>query len=157
MAKEKIVGLALVGLGGFSGVIGGGAHRSQKTKLVTCFDILPEKRMEASKKYGCDQEKSYEALVARDDIDGVLLTTPNVVHAEQAVLAAEHGKHVYVIKPIANTIADTTATYGNANQSACVGEFADPRTPFHAGRADASDHPCDRIGCARCRHRLECR
>ena len=52
------------------------------------------------------QEKSYEALLKRDDIDGVILVTPNAVHREQTVLAAQYGKHVFVDKPIANTIAD---------------------------------------------------
>ena len=106
MTKEKVVGLGLVGLGGFSGVIGGGAHRSQKAKVVTCFDIVPEKRMEASKKYGCDQEKSYEDVLKRKEVDGVLLVSPNAVHCEQAVLAAQHGKHVFVEKPIANRLED---------------------------------------------------
>jgi predicted dehydrogenase len=40
------------------------------------------------------------------DIDAVLLVTPNAVHREQTELAARHGKHVYVEKPIANTLDD---------------------------------------------------
>ncbi len=106
MNKENIVRLGLSGCGFFSVVTANAVKKSKNTELVACFDTIPENRKKRAKEFGCDEEKSYEALVARDDIDGVLLTTPNAVHAEQAVLAAEHGKHVYVIKPIANTIAD---------------------------------------------------
>jgi predicted dehydrogenase len=106
MNNQKRVRLGLSGCGFFSVVTANAVKKSKNTELVACFDVIPEKRRKRAEESGCDEEKSYEALVARDDIDGVLLTTPNAVHAEQAVLAAERGKHVYVIKPIANTLAD---------------------------------------------------
>ena len=106
MSKDDIVRLGLVGIGSWSGVISSAVARSKKVKLVTCFSRTPEKRAAYSKKYGCYQEKSYEDLLKRKDVDGVILTTPNAVHAELAILAAQYGKHVFVDKPIANTMAD---------------------------------------------------
>lgn len=106
MNKGKIARLGLVGLGNWANTIANAIMRSKKNKLVTCFTRTPEKRKAFSEKYGCDQEKSYEALLKRDDIDGVILVTPNAVHCEQTVLAAQYAKHVFVDKPIANTIAD---------------------------------------------------
>jgi len=104
--NKNLVRLGLIGIGAWSTVIANGAKKSEKAELVACFTRNPEKRREFSKKHGCDQEKSYEDVLKRDDIDGVLLTTPNAVHAEQTVLAAQYGKHVFVDKPIANTMAD---------------------------------------------------
>ena len=106
MGKGDVVGVALIGIGSWSGVIANTVQRSKKVRMVTCYTRTQEKREAFSKKYGCDQEKSFEDVLKRDDVDGILLTTPNVVHAEHAVLAAQHGKHVYVEKPIANTLAD---------------------------------------------------
>jgi predicted dehydrogenase len=106
MRNKDTVRLGLCGLGSFSVVIANTIQRSQKVELVTCFDIVPEKRKAISERYGCAREKSYEDMVVRDDLDGVLLVTPNAVHREQTELAAQHGKHVYVEKPIANTLAD---------------------------------------------------
>jgi predicted dehydrogenase len=106
MTEEKAVRLALVGIGAWSGAIANAVMKSKKAKLVTCFTRTPEKRKAFSEKYGCDQEKSYEDLVKRGDIDGILVTTPNAIHAEQVALATQYGKHVFVEKPIANTIAD---------------------------------------------------
>ncbi len=106
MAKQDKVGMALIGIGSWSGVIANAVHRSKKAKMVTCFTRTPEKRLAFSKKYGCDQETSFEDVLKRGDVEGILLTTPNAIHAEHAVLAAHQGKHVYVDKPIANTLAD---------------------------------------------------
>jgi predicted dehydrogenase len=106
MAKGDRVRLGLSGCGSFGIVIASAVKRSWSSELVTCFDIIPERRRKYSERFECDQEESFKDIVERDDIDGVLLVAPNNVHAEQAVLAAEHGKHVFVIKPIANTLAD---------------------------------------------------
>jgi len=106
MSEDKKVGLGLVGCGKFAGVIATSVKTSTKARLVTCFDILPERRAAYSKTYGCDQEERFEDLVSREDVEGVLLVSPNAIHREQAEWAARKGKHVYVEKPIANTIAD---------------------------------------------------
>jgi predicted dehydrogenase len=105
MEKEP-VRLALIGTGAWSGAIGNAMVRSRQVKLVACFDPAEEKAKAFSEKFGCKQEKSYEKVLGRKDIDGVHIISPNAVHAEQTLLAARHGKHVFVEKPIANTMAD---------------------------------------------------
>ena len=42
---------------------------------------------------------SYEALAADDEIDIVYIATPHPMHAENALLLLEHGKHVLIEKP----------------------------------------------------------
>ena len=42
---------------------------------------------------------SYEALASDPDVDIVYVSTPHPMHAENAILALEHGKHVLVEKP----------------------------------------------------------
>jgi predicted dehydrogenase len=108
MSNEDRVGLALIGIGSWSGVIANAVQRSGKAKMVTCYTRNAEKRQAFSHKYGYDQEMRFEDVLKRDDVEGILLTTPNAIHAEHAVLAAQKGKHVYVDKPIANTLTDGT-------------------------------------------------
>jgi myo-inositol 2-dehydrogenase/D-chiro-inositol 1-dehydrogenase len=55
--------------------------------------------------YSVDSEASIEALLARSDVDAVILTTPDQVHCPQTLQAAAAGKHVLVEKPMAPTIA----------------------------------------------------
>lgn len=54
--------------------------------------------------YSVDSEASIEALLARSDVDAVILTTPDQVHCPQTLQAAAAGKHVLVEKPMAPTI-----------------------------------------------------
>ncbi len=49
---------------------------------------------------------SYEALVADPDVDIVYVSTPHPMHAGNAVLALEAGKHVLVEKPFALNAAE---------------------------------------------------
>jgi len=106
MADKNTVNLALIGTGAWSGSVGDAMMKSSKVNLVTCFDSIPEKRKAFSKRFGCEHEESYEDVLKRNDIDGLHLATPNHLHAEQTILAADHGKHIFVEKPIANTLAD---------------------------------------------------
>lgn len=48
-------------------------------------------------------ETDWKALIARDDIDAVDICTPNDLHAEIAIAAAEAGKMILCEKPLART------------------------------------------------------
>jgi len=50
-----------------------------------------------------------EALLARDDVEAVVVCSPTVQHRALVELAARHGKHVLTEKPIATTLADAEA------------------------------------------------
>lgn len=52
--------------------------------------------------YGGRAYPSYEALLADDTIEAVLLPTPHFLHYPQSMAAMQAGKHVFVEKPIAN-------------------------------------------------------
>lgn len=57
----------------------------------------------------CDILNTYEELIRRADIDVIDICSPNVLHAEQAVSAAEAGKHVVIEKPIAMNLEELRA------------------------------------------------
>jgi len=48
----------------------------------------------------------YEAMLANPEVSVVAITSPNALHAEQAIAAARAGKHVFSDKPLATTVAD---------------------------------------------------
>ena len=103
---KEIVRVGLSGLGRYSVAIANAVAKSKKVKLVACYSPTQERRTAAAEKFGCAAAASYEDMVKRDDVDAVLLVSPNAVHRAQAQFAAAHGKHVFVEKPIANTIED---------------------------------------------------
>lgn len=51
-----------------------------------------------------DQYLNYKDLLEIDEIEGVIILSPDYIHEEQAIAAFEAGKHVFLEKPIATTI-----------------------------------------------------
>ena len=60
----------------------------------------------AAEAFGCRAADSLDTLLDDSDVEAVLVVTPNHTHAEIAVAAAERGRHVFVEKPIADSLAD---------------------------------------------------
>ena len=58
--------------------------------------------------YGVDLEPSLETLLARADLDAVVLATPPAGHRDQTLLAANAGRHLLVEKPMAQSVAECT-------------------------------------------------
>ncbi|MGE5669690.1 MAG: Gfo/Idh/MocA family protein, partial [Betaproteobacteria bacterium] len=59
---------------------------------------------------------SYDALLADAEIDAIYLPLPNSLHAEWAIKAAEHGKHVLCEKPLALGGAEAHAMFSAAQR-----------------------------------------
>lgn len=51
----------------------------------------------------------YQELLARDDIEAVVVVTPTFLHASVACAAAQAGKHIFLEKPMAITVAQCRA------------------------------------------------
>lgn len=106
MSTGKRIGLGIAGCGNYSDSLAAAIQKSEIAELVSCFDIVAERRRKFAAVYRCGQENSYLDLVKRTDIQGIVLVTPNAEHATQTFTAIDHGKDVFVEKPIANTIEE---------------------------------------------------
>ena len=100
------VKVAAIGMGWWSDVLADAVKRSGKLEIVACYTRSSEKRNAFAKKYGCRPVPSYEAILEDRSIEAIINTTPNNVHCETTIAAAKAGKHVFLDKPIANTVAD---------------------------------------------------
>ena len=69
---------------------------------------------------GCAAYNDYRELLARPDIDAVVIATPDHWHALQAVDAARAGKDVYCEKPVSLTIQQGRALVGTVRRYARV-------------------------------------
>ena len=105
MNTDKIF-LASLGLGWWSDVLADAVQRAPGVEIVTCFSRSEEKRVNFAKKYGCEAANSYEEILANPAVHGIINTTPNNIHLETTRLAAAAGKHIFLDKPIANTVAE---------------------------------------------------
>src|SRR5438105_1674813 len=102
------IGIGMVG-SGFMGLTYSEAITRHVTgaKLVAVAGGTRAAKLAAD--YGVAAEPSVAALLARPDVDAVVLATPDQVHKDLAVQAAAAGKHVLVEKPMAPTVADCDA------------------------------------------------
>jgi predicted dehydrogenase len=72
------------------------------SELVALFDPDPARLERAQAKApAASIYDSLEDLLGDDTVDAVYIATPNHLHAEQTVAAAEAGKHILVEKPMA--------------------------------------------------------
>jgi predicted dehydrogenase len=112
--------VAALGIGWWSDVLADAVKRSGDIELVACYTRSEEKRRAFAGKYGCRAAASYEEILDDRSIDAVINTTPNSVHLETTRMAASAGKHVFLDKPIANTVSDGRAIAEMCRQSGVV-------------------------------------
>jgi predicted dehydrogenase len=107
--NHEPLSVACIGLGWWSDVLADAIKRSGKLRIVACYSRSDAKRNAFAEKYGCRAASSYEAILNDGSIEAVVNTTPNNTHLETTSAAARAGKHVFLDKPIANTVADGRA------------------------------------------------
>jgi predicted dehydrogenase len=78
-------------------------------QLVAVADVRESAAQEAAAPFGADFYTDYRRILERKDIDMVVVTTPEFLHREQVVAAAEAGKHILCEKPMASSMADADA------------------------------------------------
>jgi predicted dehydrogenase len=95
---------AVVGLGWWGDGLARALAASERTELTACFARTKASREDFAQRHGCRAADSFEALVGASDVDAVMLATPHSTHPDLIETAAEHGKHVFVEKPLALTV-----------------------------------------------------
>jgi phthalate 4,5-cis-dihydrodiol dehydrogenase len=73
-------------------------------ELAAGADIRPEALQAFEARYHRKAFPGVEAMCASGEVDAVWVATPNACHADHTVVAAEHGKHIIVEKPMAITL-----------------------------------------------------
>lgn len=93
----------IVGCGTISGTHGDALAKLKDEGLAefaATTDVLPDRAQAFAARYGGEAVPSFEALLARPDIDAVTLCTPSGLHGQMAVQAARAGKHILSEKPL---------------------------------------------------------
>jgi predicted dehydrogenase len=75
-------------------------------ELAAIADDDEARGTEAVARFGGAYYRDYHDLLARDDIDAVIVCAPNAAHHAMTLAAAQAGKHVLCEKPLATTRAD---------------------------------------------------
>jgi len=104
MAK---IGIGLLGTGFLAEAYATCYARIPDVEVVAVFSKTEARAKAFAHKFGVDVwYTDYEKLLTMDAVDSVDICLPNYVHAEAAVAAAEHGKHMVCTKPLATTLKE---------------------------------------------------
>ena len=85
----KTIGYAIVGTGYFGAELGRIMKEQEGARIVAVLD--PENAQSVAEELGCDVETDLDTLYSREDVEAVIVATPNYLHKEPVIKAAEHG------------------------------------------------------------------
>lgn len=108
----KPLGVAVIGAGGEN--IATSQHlpalrHIPQARLVALHDINAEGVRRYAAEYEAEAYTDLPAMLARDDIDLVIVASPDMFHAEHVVMAAQAGNHVLCEKPLALSLDEARA------------------------------------------------
>ncbi len=92
-------------------------QQDPRVAVIAAADPRPEARHRFAGDFGGTAYETVEALCADPRVEVVYIASPHQHHAEHARLAAAHGKHLLVEKPIALTLEDAGAIIDAARQA----------------------------------------
>ena len=103
-ANKEEFGVAIAGFGWW------GQHMARRLTGHADFLVAGIAEPDAARSHdieaaGLERFESLDTVLLRDDVDAVILTTPNELHEEQVTQCARAGKHVFCEKPLGLTAA----------------------------------------------------
>jgi predicted dehydrogenase len=130
----KTLGVAVIGCGRISrSHLAAVASQPALATLVAAVDSDPALAARAAERYRAQSvETDIDAVLARRDVDAVVLCLPNRLHAQVAIRAAASGKHVLVEKPMAETAAQAAEMDAVATRNKVVLAIGQCRRQFRA-------------------------
>ncbi|MBI3971529.1 MAG: Gfo/Idh/MocA family oxidoreductase [Chloroflexi bacterium] len=94
-------GAAILGLGRVSRGHARALQHAKGARLVAACDVDPSRVDRFTGEHDCAGETDMDRLLARPDVDIVLVALPHGLHEEAVIKAARAGKHIIVEKPMA--------------------------------------------------------
>jgi phthalate 4,5-cis-dihydrodiol dehydrogenase len=104
MTRALSLRLGLAGLGTAGRSVAQAVDKVPGYVFAAGADNRKEALEQYRAKHGIDVFDSITDMCRSKDVNVVYVATPNPLHAEHAIIAAEHGKHVIVEKPMAITL-----------------------------------------------------
>jgi phthalate 4,5-cis-dihydrodiol dehydrogenase len=104
--SQNVIGLGIAGLGLAGSFMIRAAVSDSRIKLVAGADPLQRPREAFSRDFCANTYTEFLDLCRDPAVEAIYIASPHQFHAEQAIAALEHGKHVIVEKPLALTLGD---------------------------------------------------
>ena len=82
------------------------AQADPATEIVAVWDETPERGRAEARALNVPFYEKLDEILARSDIDGVIVDTPTNLHHDVMIAAAQAGKHIFTEKVIAPTLRE---------------------------------------------------
>ncbi len=121
-ANDRI-NIGFIGVGGMGGGHLHGFKEEEAKRNIACAavcDVWENRRRGAQRRAGCPDNmvfSDYRKLLENNDIDAVVIATPDHWHGPISVAAMEAGKHVYVEKPMTHTLDEAIKMWQTAKRT----------------------------------------
>lgn len=89
-------------------------------RLVGVVDVNQERAQTVAARFGATAYTDLQTVLADDLVDAVAVVTPDFLHRDPVVAALQAGKHVFVEKPLATTLAEVRELVQLSTSSHCV-------------------------------------
>ncbi len=109
--------VAVIGAGGVGARRAALAAESDSAELVVVVDIDEARATSVAKPLDADVATKWRSVVGRADVDALVVSTSNDLHAPVAIAAMEAGKDVLVEKPLARTPEESKAIVDTARRT----------------------------------------
>jgi myo-inositol 2-dehydrogenase/D-chiro-inositol 1-dehydrogenase len=110
VGRNVELGVALIGTGFVSALHVEALAANPRVRLVAVAGRNSAKTRRFAAAHGiAHADDDWLTTIARDDVELVVIGTPNQLHRDITIAAAEAGKHVVCEKPLARTLADADA------------------------------------------------
>src|SRR5437867_8748517 len=109
MAGEVLVRVGICGLGIAARQVRSSIDRTEGARLTAVCDVRKAEVDRWCDRYDLEGFTDVNELCKSGSVDAVWVATPNNLHAEHTILAANHGKHVICEKPMAISLDEASA------------------------------------------------
>ncbi len=82
------------------------AQNHPNTEITAVWDEVPERGEKAAQQLGVPFVANLDDMLARDDVDAVIVDAPTNRHKEVMIAAAKAGKHIFTEKVVATTVKE---------------------------------------------------
>jgi phthalate 4,5-cis-dihydrodiol dehydrogenase len=104
--RARALKIGLLGIGVGAGEVIPAMASMEEIDLVAAADVPATRELFKARYPETTMYDSAEGLMNDPEVEAVWISTPNRFHAPHTVLAANHGKHVVVEKPMATSLQE---------------------------------------------------
>jgi len=117
LKDNKKFRFGILGCGMIAGVHAAAIGSIEEAELAGAADFNPDAAKRFCEKWGAHSYASEEEMLCDESIDVICICTPSHCHADNAIRALQHGKHVVLEKPMALNTEEADRVIAACNEN----------------------------------------